>query len=250
MHRLVNDYYSGCLLMILHSNIIVMWYNYSRVADEEEFDEADDGGLEYFIQRHAAAFAMSQQQYTANASAARRGVGTSMSVNGGTTGGISSSQGQGLSAAERLLALNRNINGGSDQLGLAGSSGAMGSASSDIGAAMNITSAGNSPTREEMFGVRRAGGSNGLGITGSAIGTLGLNTATSDSNVNDDPDFYGMISNKANKKAPSGNGKTPGSNPQLLSATAFDNHSQAFDEANGHIAWNATEGAHPPILIG
>ena len=165
----------------------------SRVADEEEFDEADENGLDYFMQRHAAAF---------------NALNSSSAVNGSGAGNAAASSASGQSSAasavmamrERVSELSHNLNmlAASENIGmntqaqmqmhmsdLEAAAAAMGNSmglnsgsampsglltSNGVGVVINVGNSVGSPTRDEVFGVRRGivmAGSSGGGIARS-----------------------------------------------------------------------------------
>lgn len=114
---------------------------FSNAAGDEDFD-GNEEELDYFMNRHAAAFRM-QRSGSDNSGAGAGPAG------GGSS--ASSAQSQVLTQSQRLMALQRSANPSDNAI----LSGAGNAGHTGLGSGNGI-SPGGSPTREETFGLRRA----------------------------------------------------------------------------------------------
>ena len=152
------------------------------MADEEEFDETEENGLDYFMQRHAAAFNALNGGATVN--------GGNGNFSGNAPSGQSSAANAVIAMRERVSELSHNLNmlTGNENLGmgtqmqmqlhmseLEAAAAAVGStiglaSGSAVSSGMQVAGSGNlanagSPTRDEGLGVRR-----GIMLPGTVAG--------------------------------------------------------------------------------
>lgn len=220
-----------------------MTIGYSRVADEEEFEEGDEGGLDYFMQRHAAAFnaALNGVNLSANGGAgAGSGIGTGTGTAGGTNTVVNASTAM-LAIRERVSELTQNLNmlnaneAGNlsaqmhmhlNELEVAAAGGGGGGAHvsrirGDGTMAANMGLIG-SPVREDSVGSRR-------GIAATTTTAIGSNSGTSDR-------LQRLNAGKENHQG----------NSHKLPNSADDIFSEILGTA---IPWNCSL-RFPPVLIG
>ena len=151
------------------------------MADEEEFEEAEESGLDYFMQRHAAAFNALNGSAAANAN--------NSTFSGNAPSGQSSAASAVIAMRERVSELSHNLNmltgnenvGMSTQMQMQLHMSELEAAAAAVGNSIGLTSgsaissgmqaagsgslANGSPTRDEGLGVRR-----GILLPGAATG--------------------------------------------------------------------------------